>query len=134
MCNDFIKVHGYGKPGEYALISITDSGMGMDESTRAKIFDPFFTTKDVGKGTGLGLSIVYGIIKQHNGFINVYSEQGVGTTFTIYLPRIRGVSWEITEKLLQRGTETILVADDDQYHETVGAIEEDAGGPGHDKP
>jgi two-component system, cell cycle sensor histidine kinase and response regulator CckA len=113
---DFIKAHGYGIQGDYALISITDTGVGMDETTRKRLFEPFFTTKEIGKGTGLGLSIVYGIIKQHNGYINVYSEQGVGTTFTIYLPLIKKVAKEKSEIACEppgKGTETILIADDD---------------------
>ena len=115
---DFVAMHGYGKPGRYALLTISDTGEGMDEETRQKIFDPFFTTKEVGKGTGLGLAVVYGIIKEHEGFINVYSEPGAGTTFKIYLPLI---SSEVREEeiapekeILAKGTETILLAEDDK--------------------
>jgi len=116
MDEDFRREHGFGAPGKYALISVTDSGSGMDEQTMEKIFEPFFTTKEVGKGTGLGLSMVYGIVKQHDGYIDCHSKPGSGTTFMIYLPLIEN-SVPKEEKLptgvMRGGTETILLAEDD---------------------
>ncbi|WP_129127399.1 response regulator [Geomonas oryzae] len=104
-------------PGAYAVVSVSDTGVGMDETTRTRIFEPFFTTKEPGKGTGLGMSIVYGIIKQHNGFINVYSEPEVGTTFRVYLPmyRMGGAAEEsaAVPDAPGRGTETIMVVEDE---------------------
>ncbi len=114
--NEFIKTHGYGETGQYALISVSDTGMGMDEKTKERIFEPFFTTKELGKGTGLGLAIVYGIIKQHNGYINCYSEPCKGTTFRIYMPLISPEFEKIQPTAvpeLKGGSETVLVAEDD---------------------
>jgi PAS domain S-box-containing protein len=105
------------KPGWYALISVSDSGHGMNAETMARIFDPFFTTKEVGKGTGLGMAIVYGIIKQHEGYVNCYSEPGQGTTFKIYLPLVKEATVVAGKAAIapppSGGTETILVAEDD---------------------
>jgi len=114
--NEFIKLHGYGKPGPYALVSIEDTGYGIDEETKKRIFEPFFTTKEVGKGTGLGLSMAYGIINQHDGYINLYSQPGIGTTFHVYVPLIQSEIEEIEQKafsILKGGDETILIAEDD---------------------
>lgn len=131
--NDFIKIHSYGEAEKCAVMAFSDTGVGMDEKTRERIFEPFFTTKEVGKGTGLGLAIVYGIVKQHNGYINVSSEPGKGTTFRIYLPVIKPVAEEIKPEILTvpvpiQGTETILIAEDEaEVRNLVNAVLEGAG-------
>lgn len=102
-------------PGKYVKLSITDTGVGMDKKTRERIFDPFFTTKEMGRGTGLGLASAYGIIKNHDGFINVYSEKGLGTTFSLYIPASeKGVLKEEKAKGdTLKGSETVLFIDDE---------------------
>jgi len=108
--------------GKYVKTSVTDTGAGMDDATQQRIFDPFFTTKEMGRGTGLGLASAYGIIKNHGGFINVYSEKGEGTTFNIYLPASEKKVIEdkmLSEEVL-KGTETVLLVDDEEMITDVG--------------
>jgi CheY-like chemotaxis protein len=117
MDHEYVAAYGYGKPGRYVLIAVADTGEGMDAETQMKIFEPFFTTKGIGEGTGLGLAISYGIIKQHNGFIKVYSEPGQGTLFKIYLPLSEdaAISDQKADSAVtvKGGNETILVSEDD---------------------
>ena len=112
----FILNNGYGIMGDYILLAVADNGIGLEKGAEEKIFEPFYTTKDVGKGTGLGLSMVYGIVKQHNGFINVDSLQEKGTKFNIYLPALeaQAIHPETDQGFTPiRATETILVVEDD---------------------
>jgi len=115
---NYLSEHGIeGTPGHYVMLAISDTGSGMDKETQEHIFEPFFTTKELGKGTGLGLSTVYGIAKQNKGFIWVYSEPGQGTTFKIYLPKVKeGAEAEEKEQtpvLELGGSETVLIVEDD---------------------
>jgi two-component system, cell cycle sensor histidine kinase and response regulator CckA len=121
----FRKEHGFGRPGRYIRLSVVDTGVGMDERTMARIFDPFFTTKEVGKGTGLGLASVYGIVKQHEGYITVSSKLLKGTTFDIYLPLADAVDPRAAASDIQikGGSETILVIEDDgDVRKTITSI------------
>ena len=115
---DYAKQHPGAEPGRYALLSVSDTGHGMDKETMENIFEPFFTTKEIGQGTGLGLASVYGIVKSHGGYITCYSEFGQGTMFKIYLPAVVQPEIEeredVEDKPIPRGTETILLVDDEE--------------------
>jgi len=104
------------RPGRYVCLSVSDTGCGMSPEVQDRLFEPFFTTKEVGKGTGLGLSVVYGIVKGHGGFINVYSQEGRGSTLHVYLPAIDSAveEREVEGLELPTGTETILLVDDEE--------------------
>ena len=119
----FCALQPLAHPGEYALLSVSDTGIGMDASTLDRIFEPFFTTKEPGKGTGLGLATVYGIIRQHGGFLHVYSEPKMGSTFRAYLPvsttALKSAARVEESQPVRGGSETILVAED---HEGLGQI------------
>ncbi len=119
----FVNAHPEIKPGLYVLVTVSDTGHGMDEETLEHIFDPFFTTKEVGKGTGLGLATVYGIVKQHEGHIECASEPGAGTVFRIYFPALlceEEVKSATEETLPPGGTETILLVDDEDMLRELG--------------
>ena len=106
------------QPGPYAMLTVSDTGIGMDDETRQRVFEPFFTAKETGEGTGLGLSMVYGFIKQSGGYIDVVSQPGQGATFRLYLPLAEGLPDVIAEPFqadaMPAGSETILLAEDDE--------------------
>jgi CheY-like chemotaxis protein len=113
----------YMRTGRYALLTVSDTGIGMDEKTSQRAFEPFFTTKGPDKGTGLGLAMVYGIVKQHGGFIHLYSEPGKGTAFKVYFPAIEAQPDAVPairrEEIVRGGTESILLAEDEEAIRTL---------------
>lgn len=120
------------RPGRYVMMSVTDTGTGMDDETRTRVFEPFFTTKATSKGTGLGLSTVYGVVKQSNGFVWVYSESGTGSTFKIFLPRVdKPISvfkpGEVPAEAAGKGETILVVEDDDMVRELVKRVLERFG-------
>ncbi|MDZ7833518.1 MAG: PAS domain S-box protein [Desulfobacterales bacterium] len=140
--DDYCNLYPYFVPGQYVMLSVSDDGSGMDKETLANLFEPFFTTKEIGKGTGLGMAMIYGIVKQHNGFINVDSEPGKGTTVKIYLPRHETEESALEPakeptRQLPTGTETILIVEDEipvlqmsrQILERLGYTVQTAGNP-----
>ena len=139
---DYCRQYAYAVPGQYIMLAVSDDGCGMDKEALANLFEPFFTTKEAGKGTGLGLAMVYGIVKQNNGFINVYSESGKGTAFKIYLPRHEAEEsfWKPaieSNGQVPTGTETVLIVEDEdgvlqmsrQILERLGYTVQIAGNP-----
>lgn len=120
---EFCRLHLGSKPGDYVMLSVSDTGHGMDHDTLNHIFEPFYTTKASGEGTGLGLAMVYGMVKQHEGYIICYSEPGMGTTFKIYLPVTPTAAKSETptaKPVISRGTETILLVDDEEMVRDLG--------------
>jgi two-component system, cell cycle sensor histidine kinase and response regulator CckA len=121
---DFVSTRVRAEPGDYVLLTISDTGHGMEEETVAHIFEPFYTTKELTRGTGLGLAIVYGIVTQHNGFIECQSELGHGTTFSAYFP-VPASEPELdvaeTQAMPAFGTETVLLVDDEEFVRDLGA-------------
>lgn len=117
------QAHPWSRVGRYALITVTDTGSGMDKATQERVFEPFFTTKPKDKGSGLGLAVVYGIVRQHDGFIRLYSEPGLGTTFRIYLPTAElpepSAASPSRRRVAEGGHETVLVAEDDETIRTL---------------
>jgi len=119
----YCKIYSYARPGRFVCLSVTDTGTGMDEETISQIFEPFFTTKKGDQGTGLGLSVIYGIVKQHEGWINVYCEPGQGSVFRVYFPASLGskevvAGEEISLNGLQgRGARILLVEDEEMLRE-----------------
>jgi two-component system, cell cycle sensor histidine kinase and response regulator CckA len=121
---EYARIHLEAESGQYVLLTVTDTGTGMDKETLEHIFEPFYTTKGLGEGTGLGLAMVHGIVRQHRGHIRCYSEPGHGTTFKVYFPAI--VSYEDIEELSatlmpRGGSETILLADDEELIRDLGS-------------
>jgi two-component system cell cycle sensor histidine kinase/response regulator CckA len=129
---EFQNADGHVKPGDYAILTVADSGAGMDSKTRERVFEPFFTTKEVGKGSGLGLAMVYGIVRQHEGFISVSSNSGKGTAFMIYLPLLaldkKGTKHQDIRPQ-KGGEETILLIEDDK--DVRGLLKEMLGSFGY---
>ncbi len=121
--DEYVRKYPYARTGDFVVMSVTDNGKGMDEETKRRVFEPFFTTKEVGKGVGLGLSSAYGIIKQHDGWVNLDSEPGKGTTFEVYLPvaeESKHREAHTSKKKSPPGSGTILLADDEEVIRTLG--------------
>ena len=121
--DEHCRIHPDARPGDHVLLSISDTGQGMDKETLKHIFEPFYTTKELGRGTGLGLAMVYGIVKQHGGHVTCHSEVGTGSTFNVYLPAISqdpDVPTCISGEMPASGTETVLLVDDDDFVRELG--------------
>ena len=129
MDEEYARIHAGAVAGRYVCLAVSDTGLGMTREVQARAFEPFFTTKEPGKGTGLGLSTVYGIVKQSEGFIYVYSEPGQGTTFKIYLPRVEAeADRPVALAPASGGTETVLLVEDEEsLRELIGEILEANG-------